>query len=123
MHGETDSAPGQADAGLRVIVEVMENLPALPAAVEVAAYRIVQEALTNVVRHAQARTCVIRLSLLDGLQLEITDDGMGLPTEQHAGVGLLSMRERAAEVGGTCDVGPAPGQGTRVLVDLPLPKE
>ena len=123
MHGETDSAPGQADAGLRVIVEAMENPPALPAAVEVAAYRIVQEALTNVVRHAQARTCVIRLSLLDGLQLEITDDGVGLPIEQHAGVGLLSMRERADEVGGTCDVGPAPGQGTRVLVDLPLPKE
>jgi signal transduction histidine kinase len=123
MHGETEGAPGHTNAGLRVIVEAMENLPALPAAVEVAAYRIVQEALTNVVRHAQARTCVIRLSLLAGLQLEITDDGMGLPAEPHAGVGLLSMRERAAEVGGSCDVGPAPGQGTRVLVKLPLPKE
>jgi len=48
---------------------------------------------------------------------------MGLPAEPHAGVGLLSMRERAAEVGGSCDVGPAPGQGTRVLVNLPLSKE
>jgi len=104
-------------------VEAPEQLPALPAAVEVAAYRVTQEALNNVTRHAQARTCVVRLALLDELQLEITDDGVGLPAELHAGVGLLSMRERAAELGGSCVIETTPGQGTRVLVKLPLLKE
>jgi signal transduction histidine kinase len=118
-----NSSSGESGGSLCVTVEAPEQLPALPAAVEVAAYRIVQEALTNVVCHAQARTCVVRLSLLDGLPLEITDDGVGLPPEPHAGVGLLSMRERAAEVGGSCAVEPAPGHGTRVLSNLPLPKE
>jgi two-component system NarL family sensor kinase len=113
----------QTDANLHIVVEAPEQLPALPAAVEVAAYRVTQEALNNVTRHAQACSCVVRLALLDGLQLEITDDGVGLPIEPHAGVGLLSMRERAAEVGGSCMIETAPGQGTRVLVKLPLPKE
>src|SRR6266851_5208019 len=110
---------------LRVVVEAPEQLPALPAAVEVAAYRIVQEALTNVARHAQARSCSVRLSLPDDrdLQVEVSDDGVGLPKEPRAGVGLLSMRERAEEVGGTCVIEPAPGRGTRVLVNLPLPKD
>jgi signal transduction histidine kinase len=123
MHSEADGASGQIDANLCVTVEAADQLPALPAAVEVAAYRIAQEALTNVVGHAQAYTCTVRLSLLDGLRLEITDDGVGLPTEQHAGVGMLSMRERATEVGGSCEIELAPGHGTRVLVKLPLPKE
>jgi signal transduction histidine kinase len=109
-----------AETGLDVIVNAAEDLPALPAAVEVAAYRIIQEALTNVARHAKAHICGVRLSLCDGLQIEVTDDGVGLPKEQHSGVGLLSMRERAAELGGTCVVEPAPGQGTRVLAHLPL---
>src|SRR6266700_177266 len=113
----------QAGANLHIVVEVPEQLPALPAAVEVAAYRITQEALNNVTRHAQARTCVVRLAVLDGLQLEITDDGVGLQAERHAGVGLFSMHERAAELGGSCVIETAPGQGTCVLVNLPLPKE
>ncbi len=117
--------PHESDGCLRVAVEAPEQLPALPAAVEVAAYRIVQEALTNVARHAQARSCSVRLSLPDDrdLQVEVNDDGVGLPKEPRAGVGLLSMRERAEEVGGTCVVEPAPGRGTRVLVKLPLPKD
>jgi signal transduction histidine kinase len=120
-NGSTEE-PG---SDLRVVVEAPEQLPALPAAVEVAAYRIVQEALTNAARHAQARLCRICLSLPDGhdLQVEVSDDGVGLPKELCAGVGLLSMRERAEEVGGTCVVEPAPGRGTRVLVKLPLPEE
>ncbi len=113
----------QTAATLHIVVEAPEQLPALPAAVEVAAYRVTQEALNNVTRHAQARTCVVRLALLDELQLEITDDGVGLPAELHAGVGLLSMRERAAELGGSCVIETTPGQGTRVLVKLPLLKE
>jgi signal transduction histidine kinase len=123
MPNETDGSSGQINANLRVIVEDTDQLPVLPAAVEVAAYRIAQEALTNVVRHAHACNCTVRLSLLDGFRLEVTDDGVGLPAEQHAGVGLLSMRERATEVGGSCEIEPVPGHGTRVLVKLPLAKE
>jgi signal transduction histidine kinase len=121
-HNGSEGEPG---SDLRVAVEAPEQLPALPAAVEVAAYRIVQEALTNVARHSQAHSCRICLSLPDShdLQVEVSDDGVGLPKEPPAGVGLLSMRERAEEVGGTCVVEPAPGRGTRVLVKLPLPKE
>ena len=91
-------------------------LPTLPAAVEVAAYRIVLEALTNVVRHAEARTCSVRLALSDVLTIEVSDDGLGLPSQHRAGVGLSSMRERAAELGGTCVIaagsaGGHPGPG------------
>ena len=105
-----------------------EELPALPAAVEVAAYRIIQEALTNVARHAGAKTCRVRLSVdeaTDSLQLEVTDDGVGISEDRRAGVGLSSIRERAVELGGICDVKPIPTGGTRVLVRLPLsaPKE
>jgi signal transduction histidine kinase/uncharacterized membrane protein len=106
--------------GLRVVVDAPEQLPPLPAAVEVAAYRIALEALTNVVRHAQAHTCCIRLSLADALQLEITDDGRGLPAEVRAGVGLTSMQERAAELGGTWSIERLAEHGTRVLARLPL---
>ncbi len=113
----------ESDGCLRVAVEAPEHLPALPAAVEVAAYRIVQEALTNVARHAHARTCTVRLAIPDAFQLEISDDGVGFPAQSYAGVGLLSMRERAAESGGSCLVESAPGNGTRILVHLPLPKE
>ena len=108
---------------LSVSVEAPEDLPHLPAAVEVAVYRIAQEALTNVVRHAQAKTCVVRLAVKEDVALEISDDGVGIPAERTAGVGLSSMYERAAELGGSCLVESLPKGGTRVLVRLPLPKE
>ena len=109
------------DGGLRVEVDVPGALPALPAAVEVAAYRIVQEALTNVVRHAGARHCCVRLEAdTAGLTVEVTDDGAGIPAGAPAGVGLSSMRERAAEMGGSCEVTRGPDGGTRVLARLPL---
>jgi signal transduction histidine kinase len=104
-------------------MEAPEELPPLPAAVEVAAFRVIQEALTNVARHARAKTCCVRLSVdeaTDALQLEVTDDGVGMPEGRHAGVGLSSMRERAVELGGICDVKPIPTGGTRVLARLPL---
>ena len=116
-----EQATNYSQNGLNVSVEAPESLPPLPAAAEVAAYRIVQEALTNVVRHARARACRIRLSAGDELRLEITDDGIGLPEDRHAGVGLFSMRERAAELGGTCELASIPTGGTRVLARLPLP--
>ena len=106
--------------GLSISVEAPKNLPPLPAAVEVAAYRIVQEGLTNVVRHAKAHACRVRLSVDHELELEITDDGVGLPEGRHAGVGLSSMRERAAELGGTCLAESLSGGGTRMLARLPL---
>ncbi|MGH3145095.1 MAG: GAF domain-containing sensor histidine kinase, partial [Rubrobacter sp.] len=109
--------------GPRISFDIPGELPPLPAAVEVAAYRIAQEALTNVVRHAGARNCTVRLSPRDGaLDLEVTDDGVGLPENRTAGVGLSSMRERAAELGGTCVVESIPSGGTRVLARLPLPE-
>ena len=107
-------------AGLQITIDAPERLPPLPAAVEVAAYRIVQEALTNVVRHAQARSCAVRLTLGDALDVEIRDDGVGLPPGGRAGVGLTSMRERAAELGGTCAIESAPGGGTCIRARLPL---
>jgi len=122
-HPAADDSGG-CDTKLVVMVDAPERLPALPAAVEVAAYRIVQEALTNVVRHACAHTCLIRLALEAGvLCVEIADDGAGLPAERRAGVGLHSMRERAEELGGSLSVELVPTGGTRVRAQLPLPKE
>jgi signal transduction histidine kinase len=111
--------------GLSISMEAPERLPPLPAAVEVAAYRIVLEALTNVARHAHARTCHIHLELREAqvLYLEVTDDGGGLPKDYHAGVGLTSMRERAMELGGECRIEPGPTHGIRVVARLPLLKE
>jgi signal transduction histidine kinase len=113
---------GSEPQRLHIVVEAPERLPPLPAAVEVAAYRIVQEALTNVVRHAQAKSCRIKLSLDKSLRLELTDDGRGLPPERQPGVGLASMRERAQELGGSCQVENRPEGGVRVLAWLPLPE-
>lgn len=98
-----------------------ETLPPLPAAVEVAAYRIVQEALTNVVRHAGARTARVALGANEAsLHITIEDDGVGLPAPVKPGVGLGSMRERAMELGGQFSLQPREGGGTVVSVTLPL---
>jgi signal transduction histidine kinase len=107
------------------IAEPTAGLPPLSAAAEVAAYRIVLEALTNVIRHARAQHCTIRFSLDEkeanqALQIEIQDDGIGLPEARRAGVGTRSMRERAEELGGTCVIEPGMGRGTRVCVKLPI---
>jgi signal transduction histidine kinase len=110
--------------GVRITVTAPETLPPLPAAVEVAAYRIAQEALTNVMRHAQAQTIAVDVTLTEAqaaLQLEISDDGKGLPPAYHAGVGLNSMCERAAELGGDCTIEARAEGGTRVFAQLPLP--
>jgi signal transduction histidine kinase len=115
-----DAASRYAGTGVEVQVEVPDTLPPLPAAVEVAAYRIAQEALTNVARHARSRRCVVTLSVNELLELTVSDDGIGIPASRRAGVGLVSMRERAEELGGSCAVEPMPGGGTRVAARLPL---
>jgi signal transduction histidine kinase len=105
-------------------VEASEPLPPLPAAVEVACYRIAQEAMTNVARHAKASSCRVNLSINEAtgvLELEVTEDGVGMPEDRRAGVGMNSMRERAEELGGTLTIEPIPQGGTRVLARLPLP--
>ncbi|MEJ2558401.1 MAG: histidine kinase [Anaerolineae bacterium] len=101
------------------------DLPALPAAIEVAAYRIATEGLTNIARHARARHAEVSFVLNAAnytrkLHLEIIDDGLGLLENQRPGIGLISMRERAEEIGGHLLIESSPGQGTRVVADLPL---
>jgi signal transduction histidine kinase len=109
---------------VQVNVDAPESMPTLPAAVEVAAYRIALEALANVVRHARASTCSMRLSISDdALTVELQDDGCGLPRSFHAGVGINAIRERAAELGGSCTVESLATGGTRVYAFLPLMKE
>jgi len=89
----------------------------LPAAIELAVYRIVQEALTNVARHAQARTVEVRIEYVDGVTVEVVDDGIG--GSSVPGNGISGMRERAAALGGSLDAGPRPGGGFRVAAHLP----
>jgi signal transduction histidine kinase len=101
-------------------VELPDELPPLPAAVELAAYRIAQEALTNVTRHARAGRCRLRLTVNEDLELEVIDNGIGLGKAGPPGVGMSSIRERAAELGGTSSIGPGRSSGTRVFVQLPI---
>ena len=96
------------------------DVPTLSAAVEVAAYRIASEALTNTARHASARTASVRLiGEAHTLLVEVTDDGDGISPDVVAGVGLRSIRERAAELGGHTEITCPDGGGTRVRAWLP----
>src|SRR5262245_35181099 len=123
--------------GLQISIEAAERLPRLPAAVEVAAYYITLEALTNVQRHSAAHQCSVRLALaprdaddisilsaLDVpiLELEISDNGRGIAARTQtpgSGLGMRSMQERAAELGGRCVIEEAASGGTRVYARLP----
>jgi two-component system NarL family sensor kinase len=104
----------------RISVSATGNLEGLPAAVEVAAYRIAIEAVTNAVRHSGASACSVELSRDTDLVLQIIDDGTGIPDSFAPGVGLGSMRERAEELGGKLVITSNDGGGTRVLARLPL---
>jgi signal transduction histidine kinase len=119
--GQQAAALGGGGSGPSIVVEVDEQLPALPAAVEVIAYRIATEAMTNVVRHSEARSCLVRLYVdRDGLVVEVADDGRGIDPSAATGVGLRSIDERASEVGGEVDLLTRPGGGTIVRARLPL---
>ena len=102
-----------------VTIDAPNLMPPLPAAVEVAAYWIAQEALTNVKRHAHAQHCSVRVAVEPTtLRLEIADNGAGLSIGS-SGIGLHTMKERAAEVGGNCEISERTGGGTLVLASLP----
>lgn len=106
---------------LRCVLTIeTDDLPVLPAAAELAAYRVAMEALANIARHAAADTAVVRLSVNEALHLEIDDDGVGMPADFVAGVGVTSMRERALEVGGRLVIERRPDGGTTVACVLPV---
>jgi len=115
------SLAARSSSGLVVEFRVAEPMPGLSEQVEVAAFRIAEEAMTNVLRHAQASRCEVRLEVADALVVSVSDDGVGLPGQTRAdGVGLTSMRQRAAELGGCCTVEPAIPSGVIVCARFPL---
>jgi two-component system sensor histidine kinase UhpB len=105
------------------VFRVESSLPALPDQLAIVAYRIVQEALTNVIKHAQASRCEVRIAVPPDhpcVQLVIEDNGKGFaPTAGGAGIGIVGMRERAHAIGGPMNIDSAPGRGTTVTVVMP----
>jgi signal transduction histidine kinase len=139
-HGCRGAGPGQAplgpapgladiarlaaltlDAGVQAEVEWLGRREPLPADVDLSAFRIIQEAVTNVVRHAGTDRCLVWIDQQDGyLSIEVTDSGRGGSTT-GTGYGITGMRERAALLGGDFSAGPRPGGGFRVAARLPVP--
>jgi signal transduction histidine kinase len=118
-----EHAARYAHTGLQVIIDAPGQLPPLSAAVDLAAYRIAAEAVTNTARHARAGHCSVSLTAdaVTGLiRLEIVDDGCGLPASYRPGTGQSSMKARASELGGRCSIDSEPGAGTRVIARLPF---
>jgi two-component system sensor histidine kinase UhpB len=110
-------------AGIAVSLRVEGTEPALPAGHTIQCYRIVQEALTNVMRHAGARNVLLRIDArADGLEVEVSDDGRGMSPDKsrRVGIGLLSMTERAREIGGLLRIVPGESAGTSISLWLPL---
>jgi signal transduction histidine kinase len=107
---------------LQINVHTSEEYPNLPAAIEIALYRITKEALTNVIHHSRANVCNVTFQFSHEVTLEVLDNGIGLSLENKKGEGLVSMVERAKELGGTCTItsNPIEKQGTCVHVRIPL---
>jgi len=129
-HLDTHLAPAVV-GDLRITLDTT-GYRSQPADVEEVLYRIAREALHNVVKHARARRVAVRLATEPGaVRLTVQDDGVGFAAESarrrasphrgRSGLGLLSMRERAAQLGGAVRVTSAPGTGTCVVVEIPLP--
>ena len=132
LSGQTSRTPRRTLADVDTLVERMRatgldvdvrrtGQPGrpLPSDVDAEAYMIVQESLTNVLRHASARLVMVDICVEGGLTLSVTDDGRGGPVHDE-GMGLRGMRERAEALGGTLSAGPRPGGGFGVTVELPL---
>jgi signal transduction histidine kinase len=118
-----DLIAGARRAGLDTAFTVTGDPVPLPSAVDLAAYRIIQESLTNTIRHAGPATAAVSLGYQnDELRIDVTDTGRGQPAiaRNGGGHGLVGMRERAAAVGGTVEAGPGPAGGFRVAAWLPL---
>ncbi|HEY6790458.1 MAG TPA: ATP-binding protein, partial [Trebonia sp.] len=126
-------APGLADldslaertgeAGVRVDLSVCGERPPLPAGLDLAAYRVIQEAVTNVIKHGATDRCQVTVACRqDTLTLEVTDNGSGSTASELpvAGNGIIGMRERAAMYGGEVQAAPLPGRGFRVTARFPL---
>ena len=110
------------DAGVRVVVEWRGSREPLPADIDLSAFRIIQEAVTNVVHHAGTDQCQVVIDRQDGqLSIEVTDSGRGGDPVAGTGYGITGMRERAALLGGDFSAGARPGGGFRVAARLPLP--
>jgi signal transduction histidine kinase len=108
-------------AGLEVVVSSEGEAGELPAGVELSAYRIVQEALTNTLRHAGASRAEVRIGYDSAaVEVEVRDDGRGAAAGDAGGHGLVGMRERASMLGGSLEAGPHPDGGYRVHATLPL---
>jgi signal transduction histidine kinase len=109
------------ETGVQVDVDWHGSQEPLPADIDLSAFRIIQEAVTNVVRHAGTSQCRVLIDQQDGqLSIEVTDSGRGSPVA-GTGYGISGMRERAALLGGDFSAGPRPGGGFRVTARLPLP--
>ena len=112
---------GIRSEGLEVNLCREGALDDLPSSIDVASYRIIQEGLTNVLKHARAGHAVVSLERArEGLEIDIVDDGQGRSREATAGYGLLGMAERASALGGSLVVGDADGRGFRVHASLPI---
>jgi len=120
--GRLDALVEQVRAtGLEIALEVEGAPRPLPAAVDLSAYRIVQEALTNTLKHARAAHATVRVRYGPELDLEIRDDGAGAESNgANGGSGLIGMRERVAVLGGSVDTGPRPGGGYLVSARIPI---
>ncbi len=120
-----DLIAGVEGAGLAVELDTAAGPAAIPAAVGHAGFRIVQEGLTNVLRHSTARQARVRIGQQEGaLLVEVVDDGQASAVVGAGdGHGLLGMRERAAALGGSCEAGRVPGGGWRVRARIPIPGE
>ena len=117
----TRAAHLSATSPVRVTLELPESLPALDSAVEAAALRIADEAITNVLRHAQATECTVTVTLDDELRIQVKDNGVGFSGLREGGVGVPSMQARAAALGGTCDLrSTAPGSLLEAVLPLPV---
>jgi signal transduction histidine kinase len=115
-------------SGVSFHLQAKEKMPSLPAAVEVAIYHIIQEAATNVIRHARAKDCMVRIDYKDleedaEVRLTVEDDGLGLQEDSRNGVGLHSMRERADELGGIFKIVLKPDGGTQISVLFPITRD
>jgi signal transduction histidine kinase len=115
-----EQASRLSSAGSTIDVDGPADLPPLPAATEVAIYRIALEAMTNAKRHSGAERCIVTLSMNGGVELKVLDDGDGFPPGARRGIGLSSMSERADELGGSLTVDSKDGVGTTITAWLPL---